>query len=68
MSRVRWQSGKGGRIVRWHSWRRGKELMRWHLGKGGRVVSREGEIEFKDKVMLHCSKEAIYCRGLIIVI
>ena len=42
--------------------------MRWHHGKGGRVVSREGEIEFKDKIMLHWSKEAIYCRGLIVVI
>ena len=31
---------------------------RWQFGKGGRVVSREGEMEFKDKIVLYCSREA----------
>ena len=31
---VRWQDGKGGRIVRWHSPRGGK-VVRWEFGKGG---------------------------------
>ena len=34
VSGVRWQDGKGGRIVRWHS-RRGGNVMRWQFGKGG---------------------------------
>ena len=32
--------------------------MGWQFGKGGRVVRREGGMEFKDKIMLHCSREA----------
>ena len=32
--------------------------MRWQFGKGGRLVSREGGIEFKNKVVLYCSREA----------
>ena len=36
MSGVRWQGGKGGRIVRWHSQRGGK-VVRWQFGKDGRV-------------------------------
>ena len=32
--------------------------MTWQFGKGGRLVSREGGIEFKDKVVLYCSMEA----------
>ena len=31
---VRWQGGKGGRIVRWHS-RRGGKVLRWQFGKDG---------------------------------
>ena len=49
-----WQGGKGGKIVRWHGWR-GGDVMRWQFGKGGRVVSREGGMEFKDKIGLYCS-------------
>ena len=30
--------------------------MRWQSGKGGRVVSREGGMEFKDKIVLYCSR------------
>ena len=40
VSGLRWQGGKGGRIVRWHD-RRGGNVMRWQFGKGGRVVSME---------------------------
>ena len=57
VSGARWQGGKGGRIVRWHG-RRGGNVMRWQFGKGGRVVSREGGMEFKDKIVLYCSREA----------
>ena len=57
ISGVRWQDGKGGRIVRWHG-RRGGNVMMWEVGRGGRVVSRESGMEFKDKVMLYCSSEA----------
>ena len=58
MGGVRWQGGKGGRIVRWHGRRGEKEVMRWQLGKGGRVVSRDGGMEFQDKIVLYCSREA----------
>ena len=59
MSEVRWQGGKGGRIVRWHG-QRGGNVMRWQFRKGGRgkVVRREGGMELKDKIVLHCSREA----------
>ena len=57
MSGVRWQDGKGARIVRWHS-RRGGNVIRWQYGKGGRVVSMEGVMEFKDKIILHSAREA----------
>ena len=56
MSGVRWQGGRGGEIVRWHG-RRGGTVMRLQFGKGGRVVSREGGMEFKDKIVLYCSRE-----------
>ena len=45
VSGVRWQSGKGGRILRWHG-QRGGNVLRLQFGKGGRVVSREGGMEF----------------------
>ena len=32
--------------------------MRQQFGKEGRVVSREGGIEFGDKIILYCSREA----------
>ena len=57
MNGVKWQRGKGGRIVRWHGHRGGK-VMRWQFGKGGRVVSREGGMEFEDKIVLYCCREA----------
>ena len=43
--------------MRWHG-QRGGNVMRWHFGKGGRVVSREGGMEFKEKIVLYCSREA----------
>ena len=30
---MRWQVGKGGRIVRWHS-QRGRKVVRWQKGEG----------------------------------
>ena len=32
--------------------------MRLQFEKGGRVMSREGGMEFKDKIVLYCSREA----------
>ena len=57
VSGVRCKLGWGGRILRWYS-RRGGNVTRWQLGKGERVVSRKGRMEFKDKIVLHCSREA----------
>ena len=34
VSEVRWQGGRGGRILRWHG-RRGGNVMWWQFGKGG---------------------------------
>ena len=72
MSRVRSQVGMGGRIMRWYGWR-GGNVMRSQFGKGERVVSREGGMEFKDKIVLYSLRESkmyagIHCRDLIIVI
>ena len=30
----------------------------WQFVKGGRVVGREGGMEFRDKIVLYCSREA----------
>ena len=62
VSGVRWQDGKGGRIVRCHGWRSGN-VMRCQFRKGWRVVSREGGIEFKDKIVLYCPREANHKQG-----
>ena len=51
MSGLRWQGGKGGRIMRW-------KVVRWQFGNSGRVVSREGGTEFNDEPVLYCSREA----------
>ena len=61
-SGVRWQSEKGGRIVRWHGGR-GRNVMKWQFGKGGRVVGRDCGMTFKDKFVLHCSREAKFKQG-----
>ena len=42
--------------MRWYGWR-GGNVMRCQFGKGETVVSREGGMEFKDKIVLYCSKE-----------
>ena len=51
------KAGKGGIKVRCHGWR-GRNVMRRQFGKGGRVVSRKGGMEFNDKIVLYCSREA----------
>ena len=43
--------------MRWYS-RSGGKVVRWKFGKDEKVVSREGGIEFKDKIVLYCSREA----------
>ena len=58
--------------MRWYG-RRGGNVMRWQFGKGERVVSREGGMEFKDKIVLYSLQESemyagIHCRDLIIII
>ena len=54
---------KGGRIMRWYGGR-GGNVMRWQFAKGERVVSREGGMEFKDEIVLYCSREAKCMQGL----
>ena len=39
MSVLRWQVGKGGRIVRWHS-QRGRKVVRWQKGEGAVEMAR----------------------------
>ena len=43
--------------------RRGGSVMRWQFGKDETVVSREGGMEFKDEIVLYCSKEAKCMQG-----
>ena len=39
VSGLRWQVGKGGRIVRWHS-QRGRKVVRWQKGEGAVEMAR----------------------------
>ena len=39
VSGLRWQGGKGGRIVRWNS-QRGRKVVRWQKGEGGGETER----------------------------
>ena len=39
MRGLRWQVGKGGRIVRWHS-QRGRKVVRWQKGEGAVEMAR----------------------------
>ena len=48
-------------------------MTRWQFGKGESIVSREGGMEFKDKIVLCSLQESemyagIHCRDLKIVI
>ena len=36
---MRWQVGKGGRIVKWHS-QRGRKVVRWQKGEGAVEMAR----------------------------
>ena len=36
---MRWQVGKGGRIVMWHS-QRGRKVVRWQKGEGAVEMAR----------------------------
>ena len=51
---ARWERWENSEVARLERWER-NELAIW--GKG-RIVSREGGMEFKDKIVLHCSGEA----------
>ena len=42
--------------------------MGWQSGKGGRIVSREGGIEFRDRIVLYCSREAKCKQGFTAVV
>ena len=53
------------KVVRWERWENSElaQLERWErnevaIWERGKIVSREGGIEFKDKIVLHCSREA----------
>ena len=43
--------------MRWYGLKGGNVMM-WQFGRGGRVVSMESGMEFEDKIMLYCSREA----------
>ena len=68
MSGVWWQGGKvceWSEVARWKRWENSEvaRLERWKrnevaIWERGSVVRREDGIEFKDKVVLHCSREA----------
>ena len=52
-------------VERWERWENSEmaQLERWGrnevtIWERGRVVSREGGREFKDQILLHCSREA----------
>ena len=62
VSGARWQGGEGGRIMRWHGGKGGR-IVRWQFGKRREGVSREDGMEFKDKIVLYCSREAKYKQG-----
>ena len=48
--------------MRWYG-RRGGNVMRWQFGKGETAVIREGGMEFKDEIVLYCSREAKCLQG-----
>ena len=48
---ARWENSEVAQSERWER----NEVAIWERG---RVVSREGGMEFKDKVVLHCPREA----------
>ena len=47
----RWENSEMAQLERWER----NEVAIWERG---RVVSREGGMEFKDQILLHCSREA----------
>ena len=51
---ARWERWENSEVAQLERWER-NEVAIWERGK---VVSREGGIEFKDKIVLHCSREA----------
>ena len=44
---MKWRGGRGGNIIKG-----------WQFGKGESVVNREVGMEFRDKIVLYCSREA----------
>ena len=54
--RERWENSEVAQSERWER----NEMAIWDKG---RVVSREGGMEFKGKIVLHCSREAKYKQG-----
>ena len=54
-----WEGWQNNEVVRSKSWER-NEVAIW---KGETVVSREGGMEFKDEIVLYCSKEAKCMQG-----
>ena len=52
--------------VNWHG-RRAGNVMRWQFGRGGRV-SKEGGMEFKNKIVLCWSSEAKCKQGFTVEI
>ena len=55
---ARWENSDVARSQRWEC----NEVAIWEMGM---VVSREGGMEFKNKIVLHCSREAKCKQGFI---
>ena len=51
---ARWERWENSEVAQLERWER-NEVAIWERGK---VVSREGWMDFKDKIVLHCSREA----------
>ena len=50
---ARWERWENSEVAQSEMWE-GNEVAIWERGRG---VSREGGMEFKDKIVLHCSRE-----------
>ena len=61
---ARWEGWENSEVAQSEMWE-GNEVAIWERG---RVVSRKGGMEFKDKIVLHCSGEAKCKQGFTAVI
>ena len=55
-----WEGWENNEVVQWERWEHNKGVA---IGKGERVVNREGGMEFRDKIVLYCSRDAKCMQG-----